>query len=314
MAMVYAVNSQIQEILTGLSAIVIIIIGGVAVATKSMSLGEFLSFYLAALYLNKYINILTSSIPDIITGNESLTTLYKLSETEDLDTLLGSRKIEFAGNLTIQDVSFSYGSSSVLKKINLSIKPGAKIAIVGPNGSGKTTIMNLILGFYQPATGQITAEEIEYKYLDMVDFRRQLGVVFQHPPLFSGSVTENITYGSPDIDFSQLKSSAGYALAHDFIENLPQGYDTQIGEDGVLLSGGECQRIAIARALYRNPGILILDEPTNHLDRSKVEEIMLSLDKIDNKPAILIISHDQSVIEHVDEVYQLTDGVLTRIK
>lgn len=310
MAIIYAVNAQIQEVLTGLSAIVIIIIGGVAVANQSMSLGEFLSFYLAAIYLNKYINTITTAIPDVITGNESLSTLYDLSAWDEEDPLRGERKIHFSGEMEMQEVSFSYGTAMLLKKINLKIEAGSITAIVGANGSGKTTIMNLLLGFHVPAEGSVTANGVPFAELDMISLRRSIGVVFQHPPLFSGSITDNITYGEEYPDYNQVVRASKYALAHDFIENLPNGYDTQIGEDGVLLSGGECQRIAIARALFREPALLILDEPTNHLDTHAVKEIMNSISTIENKPSILIISHDQSVVNHAENIFRMKDGVL----
>ena len=140
--------------------------------------------------------------------------------------------------------------------------------------------------------------------------RKSFGVVSQHPLLFSGTIKENLTYGTDEINEEEIIEAARLALAHDFINHLPSGYETSIGEDGVLLSGGECQRIAIARALIRKPKLLILDEPTNHLDNNAVSRIMNQISQIPDKPAILIISHDKSVIAYADHVYSAEDGVL----
>ncbi|MCF8297442.1 MAG: ABC transporter ATP-binding protein/permease [Saprospiraceae bacterium] len=310
MAIVYSINFQLQETLTGLLGIIIIIVGGIAVARDMMTLGEFLSFYMAAIFLSRYITNITSSLPDIITGNESLTTLYDLAtETETLP-YSGDKKIEFQGDLAIELVSFKYQKELLLKELSLNIKPGSKVAIIGPNGIGKTTIINLILGFYKPEKGQILAEGIPYDDLDLSNLRLSIGVVSQHTPLFSGTIKENILYGNPEIIDKDLIEACSIASVHEFIQNLPDDYETQIGEDGVQLSGGERQRIAIARALIRKPKLLILDEPTNHLDKEHVKQIMNNIDNLNYNPAILLISHDVGVVKHADEIFTFEDGKL----
>src|SRR6185295_16271490 len=183
------------------------------------------------------------------------------------------------------------------------------LAIVGPNGAGKSTLAWLILGAYRPREGVILADGVPYDEIDMVKFRRSIGTVTQHPEFLNGSIAENIGYGTDNCDFEQIKHAAHLALIDDFIESLPNGYDTQVGEGGVLLAGGEAQRLAIARALIRKPRLLILDEPTNHLDRNAIRRLMQQLQTLENRPAILTISHDREVVDFADEVYALRDGV-----
>jgi ABC-type multidrug transport system fused ATPase/permease subunit len=199
-----------------------------------------------------------------------------------------------------------------LKSVDLQIRPSSKSAVIGDNGAGKTTIINLILGFYMPNQGRLMADDIPYKEIDMIHLRKSIGVVSQQPPLFSGTIKENISYGVPDIGIEQVLAASENSLAHDFITQLPDGYETKIGEDGTLLSGGECQRIAIARALLRRPKLLILDEPTNHLDRASVSELMNGLNNLKERPALLIVSHDMSVVSHADEVFKLENGIISR--
>lgn len=311
MGIVYSINFQLQEVLTGLLGIIIIIVGGISVTLELMTLGEFLSFYMAAVFLSRYIANITTSFPDIITGNESLTTLHNLATKTEKIPYSGNKQIDFQGNLTLQFVSFKYQNELLFKELELNIKPGSKIAIIGPNGIGKTTIIYLILGFYAPEKGKLLAEGISYDELDLSHLRLSIGVVSQHPPLFLGTVKENILYGNAEINDEKLIETCTIALAHEFIKKLPNGYDTQIGEDGVKLSGGERQRIAIARALIRKPKLLILDEPTNHLDQYLVGSIMDNIDNLDYNPAVLLISHDSTVVKHANQIFNFENGKLT---
>lgn len=310
MAFIYAVHGSVQSNLTGLSGITILVLGGYSVASQSITLGEFISFYVAMGYLNSRVNTITTSIANIIAGNESMVTLHRMVRTTDVQPYRGMKRLSFRGSVSLESVSFGYDDNPILLDINLTLRAQAKMAIIGPNGSGKSTITHLILGFYRPVKGSLFADNVPYDDLDMVLLRGHIGVVMQSPPLFSGTILENICYGATDYDRKQVLHASRLAMADAFVSKLPKGYDTEIGEDGLRLSGGERQRLAIARALLRRPKLLILDEPTNHLDRASVSELMINLDNLEERPAILMISHDVSVVSHADEVYKLENGVM----
>lgn len=310
MAFRFAIHSQIQNTLTGIAVIIILVVGGGLVATGRMSLGEFIAFYVAAGLLNSHMNNVVNALPQIITGNESMVTLERLARTESIQPYCGNRQNDFSGAVSLNGVSFAYGDEPILTAIELETRPGEITALIGPNGAGKSTIVHMVLGFYRPGSGHLLADNIEYDELDIASLRRQIGVVQQHPGFFSGTIAENISYGTSNINHDDIVRATKGALIHDFITGLAAGYDTPVGADGVLLSGGQCQRIAVARALLRVPGLLILDEPTNHLDTETVGRLLETISSLDNAPAILIISHDPAVVSIADRVYRLAHGTL----
>lgn len=310
MTFAFAFQGQMQRSATGVAAIVVLVVGGIAVANATMSVGELLSFFVAAGQLNQHANNIAGALPAIITGNESMATLHAIAASEETRPYSGTRRIDYKGHSELRGVYFGYGEKPVLRNANLKIEPGSTIAIVGPNGAGKTTVLHLLLGFYRPTSGSVLAEGISYDELDINLLRRRIGVVPQQPSLFAGTLEENIAYGWPEATREDVVEASRLALAHEFVSLLPNGYDTQVGQSGVLLAGGERQRLAIARSLLGHPALLVLDEPTNHLDRSAVTRLMGSLDQMENRPAILMITHDLNIIEHCDVVYELVDGTL----
>ena len=171
----------------------------------------------------------------------------------------------------------------------------------------------MILGFYRPTDGSISADGVSYQKLDMVHLRDAIGIVMQSPFLFSGTIRENITFGAVATTTEALLESSKFAGVNDFVQSLPHGYDTPVGEEGSLLSGGQCQKVAIARALLRRPKLLILDEPTNHLDNLSIQKLVSRLDLMDDKPAILIVSHDMSVVNHADVILRIENGKLIEL-
>ncbi len=310
MAYSFALNAQLQELLSSLSGILIIILGGAAVALEWMSLGDFVAFYLAAGFLNRHVGFITSSLPEVVAGNESLITLHRLMDLPDELPYQGRSFPGFDGSIRMEGVVFGYGEEAVLRGVDLALRPGARVAVIGPNGAGKTTLIQLLLGYYRPWGGILKAGGHPYEGLDMVRLRRGIGLVAQNPSLFSGTVKENILYGNEAFEAEGLGGALEMAGLNECLGRLPHGLDTEIGEDGVRLSGGERQRIAMARALVRRPPLLILDEPTNHLDLTSVDRIMETLNHLPWNPAILLISHDMRLVRHATEVYTLQGGLL----
>ncbi len=293
--------------LVAVAAILILVVGGMAVAKDAMTVGQLLSFYVAMALLRKHVQSILSSIPFILAGTESLTTLFDFVQVENALPYSGQNKIEFRGKVSLEDVTFRYGDRLVLDDVNLTLSPGTTVVLTGPNGAGKTSIVHLILGFYRPQSGQLHADDHSYDVLDTIDLRRHFGVVTQEPTLFAGTIRENIAYGSPDAPLDKIMHASKLALAHDFIQALPLQYDTPTGENGVLLSGGERQRIAIARALLREPTLLILDEPTNHLDEASVGRLMHNVRTLEGSPSILMITHNRDLVRDAHCIYRLTE-------
>jgi ABC-type bacteriocin/lantibiotic exporter with double-glycine peptidase domain len=289
-------------------SMIVLVAGGRAVATGAMSLGDLITFYAVVMFLRPRGEAISRSIPSIIEGNESLIRIFNLLDIDQPRPYSGRKSLEFQGKIKLQGVEFSYKDTPTLHDISMIFEPESKTAIIGPNGSGKTTIANLILGFYCPQSGHLFADDMVYEDLEMRMLRRQIAVVTQDPVLFPGTIFENITYGYPDKTYKQVEEAAFNATADKFIKGFPLGYETYIGEGGQLLSGGQRQRLAIARAFLNQPKLLILDEPTNHLDDQSVEVVMQNFHSLDSKPTVILISHDLKLIRNSDYIYLLEDG------
>lgn len=310
-AMLFTVYNSVTNGIVAVSNILILIIGGISVSSGKMTIGSLLSFYVAMSLLSGSVKTMVNAIPQIIEGNESLITLYNMSQIKDSPSYSGREIVTFRGGITLKSVCFGYANNEVLHSINLTIPPGAKVAIVGQNGAGKSTIVHLILGFYRPQKGMLYADSHPYERLDIMHLRRSIGVVMQNPIIFPGTIKDNMIYGCPDASMADVIQASELATAHEFINALPDGYDTLMGEKGVLLSGGQRQRIAIARALLRRPKLLILDEPTNHLDATSIRTLMYNLKKLDESPSILIISQNMEIANETDHVYVVSkDGCI----
>jgi len=218
------------------------------------------------------------------------------------------------GKVEYNSVDFYYNKgSNVLKDISFVIEPGQKLALVGESGEGKSTIANLLLRFYEAQSGTILIDGQDINSVTQNSLRSAIGVVFQEPLLFSGTVRENIAYSSPNIKESEIVSAAKSANAYGFIKKLPKGLDTEIGERGVKLSGGQKQRIAIARAIIKNPKILILDEATSSLDSKAEAEVQQALERLMKDRTTLIIAHRLSTIANVDTVVGIKAGRVVEV-
>ena len=238
-----------------------------------------------------------------------------LGEAPEQQTRTGSGELKVKrGHIKFTDVSFGYeDGDNVLMGVTFEAVPGSKLALVGESGEGKTTITNLLLGLYDARGGSITIDEQDITAVQQASLRQQIGVVFQEPALFSGTVRENITYARPDATQKQVEKAARAANAHDFIQKFPNGYDTEIGERGLKLSGGQKQRIAIARALLKDAPILILDEATSSLDSKSEVLVQEALERLMKGRTTLIIAHRLSTIQSVDTIITLRGGKVDEV-
>jgi ATP-binding cassette subfamily B protein len=215
------------------------------------------------------------------------------------------------GELQLEDVVFKYPSrpdAPALNGVSLHLRPGETVALVGPSGAGKSTIFSLILRFYDPQSGRIRLDGIDLRDMARADFRRQIALVPQEPAIFAASVRENIRFGRPDASDAEVEAAARAAAAHEFICDLPQGYDSWLGERGVMLSGGQRQRIAIARAFLRDARVLLLDEATSALDAESERAVQSALEKLARGRTVLVVAHRLATIKRADRIVVFDEG------
>jgi ATP-binding cassette subfamily B protein len=215
----------------------------------------------------------------------------------------------FQGAIRFEDVSFAYESGRpILEHLDFEVQPGQQVALIGPSGIGKSTIVNLLLRFYDPHQGRVTIDGIDVRDYTLASLRSQIGVVLQDTVLFAASVRENIAYGAANASPEAVETAARLANAHEFIQSLPQGYDTVLGERGLTLSGGQRQRLAIARAAIRRTPILLLDEPVTGLDRANERMVLDALGRLSEGRTTIIITHDPLLAARADLILLLEEG------
>ena len=257
---------------------------------------------------------LLNMYPQLARGFESIRSIGEVLECPDLEHNRGRLNVQaLAGQVQFDKVTFAYeeGKGAAIREFSLNVKPGECIALVGPSGGGKSTLMQLLIGFRRPDQGRILFDGHDMEELDMRTARRFISVVPQETVLFSGTIRENIIYGLRNVSDEQLREVLAAANLVEMVDELPNGLDSRIGEDGALLSGGQRQRIAIARALMRNPRILVLDEATSALDVVSEKKVQEAIDRAVQHRTTFIVAHRLSTIRKADRIVVMKDGVLT---
>jgi subfamily B ATP-binding cassette protein MsbA len=307
---VSAISHPVMEFLGGIGIAVIIFYGGSQVIKGSSTPGTFFSFLTALIMLYEPIKRLTNvnnTVQQGIAGAERVFAIIDL--VPDIRNKFGAAELpRISKCIDIKDVTFRYEETPVLKKINLKIKAGEVVAFVGMSGGGKTTLINLIPRFYDVTEGRILLDGHDIRDVTIESLRGQIAMVTQQTILFNDSVRSNIAYGDIEKPDQAIIKAAKAANAHDFIMNLPKGYDTVIGEQGTKLSGGEKQRISIARALLKDAPILILDEATSSLDTEAEIEVQDALETLMKGRTTLVIAHRLSTIRNADRIVVIVGG------
>jgi len=305
-----ALSPPVMELLGGCGIAAIMFYGGYQVIEGISTPGTFFSFLAALLMLYQPIKSLSNINNSVQEGLAAAQRVYEILDmpVESLEADQARELPTIQREIRFRQVDFTYEDRLVLENINLTVKKGEVVALVGPSGAGKTTLVNLLPRFYEVTRGTITIDDYDIREVTLSSLRGQIGVVTQQTFLFNDTVRANIAYGRPEASEAEIIQAAQAAFAWDFIQNLPLGLDTVIGEQGVMLSGGERQRLAIARALLKDPPILILDEATSALDSEAEQEVQKALDNLIQGRTTLIIAHRLSTIRHADRIVVLEEG------
>jgi ATP-binding cassette, subfamily B, bacterial len=291
-------------------------IGAWHVIDGKITIGELLVLmnYIAAVYAPlEQISVTVGTLHEqLVQFNASVALLDQEPEVKDAPDAVDLGRV--AGQVAFEDVHFAYtGRREAIRGVSLEAQPGERVAIVGPTGAGKTTLVSLLLRFYDPSAGRISIDGVDLRRLNLQSLRAQISVVLQEPLLFSGTIAENIRYGRLDAGQEDIVTAAEAANCHGFITRLPDGYDTVLGERGAQLSGGERQRIAVARAFLRDAPILLLDEPTSSID-SRTESVILdALDELMVGRTSFMIAHRLSTVRHADKIAVMSEGRIVEV-
>jgi ABC-type multidrug transport system fused ATPase/permease subunit len=300
----------VTDAVAGLGVAAIVFLGARAALDGTMTVGQLLVFiaYLHALY--GPVTQLAGSAMVVQRSSASIERVVHIFDQEDEHAGPGRLRLEHvSGRLAYRGVSASYEERRlVLKDIVLTIEPGERVAFVGRSGAGKTTLVSLLLRFYRPAAGQVLLDGVDIQRLELTWLRQQIALVLQEPIIFSGTLAENIAYGRPGASEADIVAASRAAGLDEFVRELPDGYDTQVGERGVRLSGGQRQRLSIARAFLKDAPILILDEPTSNLDATTEQHVFESIDRLAHGRTTLVISHRLATAQRADRIVVLADG------
>ena len=299
------------EAVSSMGTVIEVLFGGLLALDGKLSVADIVGFML---YLNLFyqpISTLARVTEDLQQAMAGADRVFEVLDTEpDIKDRPDAVDItECKGEIVFDDVSFSYvGNVPVLQNISFRAEPGKMVALVGPTGVGKTTIISLIARFYDPDSGNIRLDGRELREITLSSLRNQISIVLQDIFLFNGTVAENIAYGSKDADMEEIIRAAKTARAHEFIMEMPEGYDTVIGERGLKLSGGQKQRLSIARAVLRNTPILILDEATAAVDVETEAKIQQAIQELTENRTIIVVAHRLSTVKKADTILVIEDG------
>ena len=305
--------SPLVEIIVAIGTCLVLWFGSRMALAGSLSVGSLVVFimYLGKMYKPmQELSKMTDAYSKAVVGYERIKEVF---ETEsDVPDQPGARRAPaFKGKIEFDKVNFAYKPDQpVLRDLSFSIEPGQVAALVGPTGSGKSTIISLIPRFYDPASGVVKIDGIDVRTFKQKSLRQQISFVLQDTVLFHAPIWQNIAYGKPDATRQEILKAAELANAHEFIEKLPEGYDTNIGERGITLSGGQRQRIAIARAVIRNSPILILDEPSSGLDAASEKLVFEALDRLMEGKTSIVIAHRLSTIRRANIIFVIKEGAI----
>lgn len=300
------------EVLSQCLTIILMIMGGFMVIDGEMTIGSMVTVNGYLWMLNSPLRQAGWIINDLQRFLTAIEKIYKVYTTEpDIkqpEHVVEKRKLK--GSVTFDHVNYYTNDDTVLKDISFHVEPGQTVGIIGATGSGKSSLVNLICRFYDVNQGRVLVDDIDVRNLNLQTLRGNIGIAMQDVFLFSDTIEGNIAYGNPDCTFEQVQAAAKIANADEFIREMPEGYDTIIGERGVGLSGGQKQRISLARAILKDPSIIILDDTTSAIDMETESMIQNELKKISDERTVFIIAHRISSIIHADQILVLDNGRL----
>ncbi|MBP1751393.1 MAG: lipid exporter, fused ATPase and inner rane subunit MsbA [Geobacteraceae bacterium] len=305
-----AMSTPVMELITSFGIAAVIWYGGSLVIQGKMTGAEFFSFMAAMVMLYSPVKKLLGTYNVIQRSVGAAERVFAIldEKPEIQDGPLSRDFLRAAGDVEFRNVSFCYNEEYVVKNVNLSARPGEVIALVGPSGGGKTTLVSLVPRFYEVSSGAIYVDGLDIRELKLRDLMQQIALVDQETILFNDTIENNIKYGKPDATREEVEAAAKAAFAHEFITELPEGYETNIGDRGVRVSGGQRQRICIARAILKNAPILILDEATSALDTESEQMVQKALNNLMSNRTTFVIAHRLSTILHADKIAVIDKG------